>query len=150
MFVLGRKIAAIIHSEAGIIFITFAILELENFLQLGKHLMCDSQTIHTHGERVRGDIQIILKLFRVLIRPASRAETYYLDLKYLLFTSNEILFITLKVSFSCKHIFNQGKTAVCPLLYSDCILRFISNFLFILSVFTKIYQVLRQPNIGFL
>ena len=51
MFVLGRKIAAIIHSEAGIIFITFAILELENFLQLGKHLMCDSQTIHTRRDR---------------------------------------------------------------------------------------------------
>ena len=50
MFVLGRKIAAIIHSEAGIIFITFAILELENFLQLGKHLMCDSQT-NTHTRR---------------------------------------------------------------------------------------------------
>ena len=53
MFVLGRKIAAIIHSEAGIIFITFAIVELENFLQLGKHLMCDSQTIHTRRERER-------------------------------------------------------------------------------------------------
>ena len=59
-----EKIAAIIHSEAGIIFITFAILELENFLQLGKHLMCDSQTIHTlrESERERGDIEMILKL----------------------------------------------------------------------------------------
>ena len=47
-----EKIAAIIHSEAGIIFITFAILEIggivSEFLVLGKHLMCDSQTIHTH------------------------------------------------------------------------------------------------------
>ena len=40
--------------RAGIIFITFAIVELENFLQLGKHLMCDSQTIHTRRERERG------------------------------------------------------------------------------------------------
>ena len=63
MCVLGRKIAAIIHSEAGIIFITFAILEIggivSEFLVLGKHLMCDSQTIHTRRERERGDFEII-------------------------------------------------------------------------------------------
>ena len=57
MFVLGRKIAAIIHSEAGIIFITFAILEIvgivSEFLVLGKHLMCDSD----HTGRAEGRYQ---------------------------------------------------------------------------------------------
>ena len=75
MFVLGRKIAAIIHSEAGIIFITFAIVELENFLQLGKHLMCDSQTIHTRREgRLRNNI---IRLFLVSLELITPAKAYY-------------------------------------------------------------------------
>ena len=61
MCVLGRKIAAIIHSEAGIIFITFAILEIgeivSEFLVLGKHLMCESETIQGEG-RYQNNISV--------------------------------------------------------------------------------------------
>ena len=125
---------------------------------------------HTQRERERGDIEIILKLFLVII-PGYRLINIILDWNEI-FSFNIQWNIIYKfygslAAFSCKHIFNQqGKTVVYIPCYFYCILivflgLFLIFYLFflfllkftkfwgnqILAFYKKVYELWEMPQV---